>query len=149
MIARSGVNTRRACRDVGLIGSEAERVVRKLCDDRNIPRKRYFGGPYRLLTSPGYYSATIERERERRQVREETARRVGRWRSANAERQYELTAVAAAIIRGDIDRGTRCEKCGSSRYICAGPIKLQPLRVTWWCRRCSNKVRRMKGRAPS
>ncbi|MGA7994786.1 MAG: hypothetical protein WCA28_07730 [Bradyrhizobium sp.] len=141
-IARSGTNTRAACRSVGLIGSEAERIVRRLCDDRAIPRKRYFGGPYRLLASPDCYVSTIARERRR--VREETAERVGQWRKENAERQRELSKVAQAIQNYDIERGP-CALCGSAKHVVAGPVTLAPkLRVEWRCRKCSNAARRMR-----
>jgi hypothetical protein len=83
-----------------------------------------------------------EASKRLRQERAETLRRVSRWRLKNPERQQALTAVAVALKNFEIERGSSCSRCGSERNIVAGPISLDPLRVRWVCRRCSNAMRR-------
>jgi hypothetical protein len=127
MIARERCSTRRACRAVGFPGGKAERAVRKLCDERHIPRGHWFGGAH--PASPD------------RAKRKELSRRVDAWRAKNRDRARALSAVATAIKTFELERGP-CAKCGSEKNIVAGPVTLVPrLRVEWRCRQCSNARR--------
>jgi hypothetical protein len=87
-----------------------------------------------------YAPSPAERE-GRRLLREETSRRVSRWRARNPERQRALTAVAIALKNFDLTREP-CERCGTTKNFCADPISVTPLRVKWRCRSCGNAMRR-------
>jgi hypothetical protein len=77
-----------------------------------------------------------------RRFRKATLRRVNRWRARNPERQAALSAVAVAIQNFDLVRGP-CERCGTTKNVCADPISLHPLRVKWRCRSCGIAQRRL------
>ena len=47
-----GSNTRAACRSVGLHGDAAEREVRRVCDERQIPRRHWWGTPFWKTQGP-------------------------------------------------------------------------------------------------
>ncbi len=138
IIAREHIPTRAACRRVGLIGSTAEAEVKRLCDVRGVPRWKASERSRALLQL-----RLPLKPRPDRAVRKETYRRVNAWRRDHANRARELSMVAHAIQTYELERGTICERCGSDKNICAGPVTLAPrLRVTWWCRRCSRATRR-------
>jgi hypothetical protein len=77
----------------------------------------------------------------RRIKRRSTYLRVNRWRLRNPERQRALSAVARALQDFNLDKKP-CERCGTTRNVCADPISVKPLRVVWRCRCCANVRRR-------
>jgi hypothetical protein len=97
----------------------------------------------RAMTTHAPSPAARER---RRLLREATSRRVSRWRARNSERQKALNAVAVAIKNSDLVREP-CERCGTTKSVCADPVSLHPLRVKWRCRSCGHAVRREAARA--
>lgn len=52
IVARTGSDVAPACRSVGLHSMEAHRVVRALCDVRNIPRQYFWGYPTWQTSAP-------------------------------------------------------------------------------------------------
>jgi hypothetical protein len=168
LIARSGCMTRQACRSVDLkVGTKSETTVKRICDQRRIPRWRASPNcravlqislplaplvrprrPFAIAThvpAPAFVDSPARQQaaRERRRLlREVTSRRVSRWRARNSERKAALSAVAVAIKNHDLTRKP-CERCGATKNVCADPTSLHPLRVKWCCRKCGNAQRRL------
>jgi hypothetical protein len=168
LIARSGCTTRHACRCVGLkVGTTSETTVKLICDERPIPRWRASSRcrgilqislplaplvrprrPFATAThvpSPAFVDSPARQQaarERRRRLKEATYRRVNRWRARNPERQAPLSAVATAIQNSDLVREP-CERCGTTKHVCADPISLHPLRVKWCCRSCGVEQRRL------
>ncbi|WP_079569931.1 hypothetical protein [Bradyrhizobium erythrophlei] len=123
MIERDGCTPRAACRDAG-VARAVDAMVERLCNDRGVQLRL----PLKLPSD--------------RKQRAETCRRVSRCRLDNPERQTQLAAVTRALSNDEIERKP-CALCGSSKNICVGPVlSMQPLKVSWRCRRCSNAMRR-------
>jgi hypothetical protein len=89
----------------------------------------------------------LVRDMTRRIKRRSTYLRVNRWRSRNPERQRALSAVATAIQNYNLTRKP-CESCGTDKNVCADPVSVNPLRVDWRCRSCTNKRNRERHAEP-
>jgi hypothetical protein len=66
VIARTGCDTRVACRSVGLHGgTKAEVTVKALCDARNIPRRYWWGVPHWNWKTQAPYPAIVKSRKQR------------------------------------------------------------------------------------
>jgi hypothetical protein len=69
-LVRTGSNTRAACRAVDLYDAAAVSAVKRICDQRGIPRRHWWGTPHWKTTDPPF--PAYVKSRARRKARDTT-----------------------------------------------------------------------------